>query len=224
MSDDLICFLHVPKTAGVSMYEVLVEQYGRSHMLVDQTTFEFHNFWLKYREWKAPSLKVLAGHIPYGYHTVDGRVRYMTMLRDPVARTMSDYAHLKRDRYRPLHEEAARAESFAAFVETTRYRWIDNPFVRFLSGEDPAMGHVREMHLEMAKEHLDNIVVGFVEDTEAATITFAEAFDWSQAPVLPKRNTAPALCGAKDTSKQDHDAIGVVTAFDVQLYEYARAR
>jgi hypothetical protein len=219
MSDELICFVHIPKTAGVSLMHVLAEQYGKQRMLQDTSTFEFKNFWSRYGNWTTPEMRVLCGHIPYGYHRVDPRTRYITLLRDPISRIVSDYNHLRRDKLRVFHSEAARSVSLREFIETTSYRWIDNPMVRFISGEDPPMRGVELSHLELARENLHQFHFGTDEELPEAMKRFAQAFGWDPVPTLPRMHAAPLP--PSPLSASDFDAASEITDLDSQLYEYA---
>lgn len=95
----LTFFLHIPKTAGQTLQGWLEEVYGTEHLLVwnprplwrlAQTHRELATL-LEER----PGVQAVAGHFPYGVHTVlgDRPYRYVTFLRDPVDRWISERVH-----------------------------------------------------------------------------------------------------------------------------------
>jgi len=84
--DDIVYFLHIPKTAGTTLYFIL-----DSHFDLD--SIYPRRFWNKL----LPSLKsskhcLFRGHFGYGLHRLlPKKPIYLTMLRDPIERTISDY-------------------------------------------------------------------------------------------------------------------------------------
>lgn len=95
----LTFFLHVPKTAGQTLQRWLEEVYGADGLLL----------WNPQPLWRLgairrqlaalleerPGVQAVAGHFPYGVHTVlgDRPYRYVTFLRDPVDRWISERVH-----------------------------------------------------------------------------------------------------------------------------------
>lgn len=92
--ESLVVFLHLPKTGGSSVEEILRRTYGgylqafRGHRQINTAQ--------KFAERIRPNAAVVSGHIPYGVHRyLDRPVQYITMLREPVSRLVSSYAWLR---------------------------------------------------------------------------------------------------------------------------------
>jgi hypothetical protein len=114
-NDDIIIFPHVPKTAGTSMRDAL------------QLVFGDRMLWIEGEVLLAPAvralnritserrkkIKVIFGHMPFGLHEhLDRRnCYYVSLIRDPIVRVASHYAH--EWRYHVFHSDvgAALAES-----------------------------------------------------------------------------------------------------------------
>jgi hypothetical protein len=92
-------FMHIPKTGGLTFHEWLKRLYGPEGLLV----WNPQRMWglVRLREELAallaerPGVRAVAGHYPYGVHEAIGACdhRYVTFLRDPVERWISERIH-----------------------------------------------------------------------------------------------------------------------------------
>ncbi len=88
--DDLLYFLHIPKTAGTSFISILDSHYDNN----------YHKIYVPY-DWKQlsqnipadfSSYNLLRGHFGYGIHRLlSKKPIYLTMLRDPFETVISLY-------------------------------------------------------------------------------------------------------------------------------------
>lgn len=92
-------FIHIPKTGGQTLQRWLEDLYGPERILVWNPAVT----WVMQRNRdelrslleRNPTVEAVAGHFPYGMHEVlaDRPHRYVTFLRDPVDRWISERVH-----------------------------------------------------------------------------------------------------------------------------------
>jgi hypothetical protein len=175
----LTVFIHIPKTAGTTLSGVL------------QTNCPPDAFWRlgnvfkgsagadegKLAQiqasgpklaWKTRTMHVLAGHFPFGVREyLPADARYITLLRDPVARTLSQYSGA-------LAEEAIpRDASFEDVLAAGTYIY-DNLQTRMLCGDIAPFGPVTDEMLERAKENLrtEFLAFGLVDRFDESLVLF----------------------------------------------------
>lgn len=98
---ELFIFTHIPKTAGMSMHELLKKQFAEDE--IRECFFHGSVEVASLPQIEKDKLKLLRGHVPYGLHKhfPNRRCRYITMMREPVNRVVSLYYYIKE---RPSHE------------------------------------------------------------------------------------------------------------------------
>jgi hypothetical protein len=93
----LLVFIHIPKTAGTTLGKLLRLHYGDAFGRVNTSgAWSAEELRDRVRAASAkPGVRVLQGHIPFGMQAVlPDDAQYVTVLRDPVERVLSQYHHL----------------------------------------------------------------------------------------------------------------------------------
>ncbi len=129
LETDSLYFLHIPKTAGTSVTKWLADHIDQEKVCPaknwDQLVMLDQQVLLTYR--------IFAGHFGMDFESFLGRrITVVTLLRDPLRRTISHYQHVRRDPNHPLHQHVLH-QSFEMFV-MDRQNWamIENFQARYL--------------------------------------------------------------------------------------------
>lgn len=131
-----IIFLHIPKTGGTSFYSILSTTFGKDSVFVPLSieTENAKSIATLTDDQKA-SIRVVAGHMPYGAHKFFKASEYVTILRDPTAAVLSSWFHVNSDPRIPGHSLIANGQvglpEFARFFSNMftrrllRYDFLD---------------------------------------------------------------------------------------------------
>lgn len=222
----LTIFLHIPKTGGISLRSLLLREHAPAR------TFRILNpvddaAALRALPNDARSrLTLVEGHLYYGIHEcLRAGGQYITILRDPIERTLSWYSYISTRAWHPLFEQTR--HGLMSLADCCRSRLsveLDNFMTRALSHErfiDVPFGKVtREMFDEAAK-HLSSMVVMTTETLDADVGAY-------QRLAGIRRRSAPHLNRTRDrlqraaVSHADANLIESHNEYDRELFELAR--
>lgn len=207
--------LHIPKTAGTSFRNTLVQVYGATSVirldigLVHQETRIEEQV---YTEPHLPSgVRVVHGH--FHYPTLQARfpiapeVPVITWLRDPVERVVSNYFYLARRLREELQEEARGLNILSkmqrSLLEYAQQDQAQNRMSKFLAGRP------------LESFHFVGLVAHYEEDLQA----LARRLAWPTVPVFHYNET-----GAEKKPVDPHilEMIREWNQEDIRLYERAR--
>lgn len=219
----MIYFLHIPKTAGSTIRSILAQNFHPDARLVGKEA-------TKLSEDQLDKVKLISGHFVYGLHEKINRPgSYFTMLRHPVDRFFSEYRYIK-DRWQhdpamrnmwmqyPTFEVFSRANLSVEYFVKNYPIYMDNIFVRKISGQVPERRRVTESDLESAKRSLrHNIdIFGVSERFDESILLIAKKYKFN-CPVYVIKNV-----GVKqEISSEVRERIAEEQKFDIELYNWA---
>ena len=183
-----VLLLHIPKTAGISLYTAMARWFGPEQSLrYPRSTEEFKQQFLRLPEQDLRRYRLISGHfhLPFWLRRdLGGRV-VVALVRDPVERFLSTYRYTRSWPGHPRHA-MVRNMSVAQFVdhcvaETARH----NGQCQFLCGTTDFLAA-----REMAQKQVD--LLGTVE--EIALLTSA----------LSERLGVPLALGMENRSLLEH--------------------
>jgi hypothetical protein len=227
VDDPTIIFLHIGKTAGTTLRQVLRRNVRRGDIMVvrarrrprEETLTDFEM--LPERERAKPRL--IAGHTIFGLHTLIPRPStYITMLRDPVRLAVSQYSFVQRTEGH-RHHEAARGMSLAEYANSGLSLEMDNSQTRALAGDvGTPFGECTPEMLTLAKQHVEEhfSVVGLTERFDESLVLLGEAFGWRRLWYV-RANVARS--GSK-LSADDRRLLKERSSLDMELYAWAAER
>jgi len=221
-----LVFLHLPKTGGITLREILLRRIGHRPVLrMDEP--DLHAQWLRAQPeaWRA-RLALVHGHIYYGVHELLPRpCLYMTMLRDPLERVLSYYSFIREAADHHLHAQVREGNlNLAGCIRRGLTVELDNFQVRALTSlrniHVPFGGVTREMLTE-AKAHLDGMsLVGVTEQFDASLAHFCRALRWPRV-AAPVANRTVARVQARDLDPADLALVREQNRLDAELHAHA---
>jgi hypothetical protein len=219
--DRCVIFIHIPKTAGVTLSTALRFQYPTgmlSFTTLDKPINEFQCVPLSERK----LAKVVMGHVHYGLHNyIPKECMYVTILREPVSRVLSLYKFILREPKHPLHKHVSDTnvglEDFIA--SRIDKKQTENGQTRQICGlqtEDPDRAA-----LEAAKENLEKFAgVGLMESFDESLMLLRRSLDWRMPPFYLSRNVSPRSRPSVE-SERALNLIREHNELDLELYEFA---
>jgi hypothetical protein len=190
----VIIFMHLQKTAGTTFSKILETLYKKEEVF----NIEGRAFRESIRRFKAipESLRnqynVIKGHMFFGLHeSISRPFRYMTILREPLARVISNYyMALERPRF-PFHDEIVKM-TFEQFMHFGELPALDNGMTRMICGCDldcAPYGCCTSDMLEKAKDNVRNhFLIGLTERFDESLVFFKHVLDWDDVPTYEQYN------------------------------------
>lgn len=226
-----VFFLHLPKTAGTTMRRVLDRQYrdARRYEIGEDVTGDIRGFRaLPWHEDNAP--KLVQGHMSYGLHQfVPGPSTYVTLLREPIRRALSDYHYVTSTPGHPIHEHV-KDLSLVQYFESGITGQLSNGQVRLLSGDNlpddagvPSNRSMERADLEKAQTHLVEgfAAVGVQERFDETLLLFRRRLGW-RWPFYLRENVTTRPYRQTDIDPGDLARIRELNLLDLELYEAVR--
>lgn len=183
--EPLLVFVHIPKAAGTSCNDVFRFVYGRRFLNVSN-----HPKQWEARRVQASGISCLAGHFGYGWHRRIGRcgaaqwpkdgafegreIRYVSVVRDPVERTMSYFRYVQKE---PKHRHHDAAKGMTAVA-----------FFRYLAeiGDEGAWDIQHRMLGGMPQDRFH--LIAPLERLEGFIKTLGNSLDWPVGVPVPHSN------------------------------------
>jgi len=227
---ETLFFLHVPKCAGTTFVEeVLRKRFPPQRLLIfyEHRTEDLIRRLQTMGSRQQRRIHCLAGHFAYGVHRfyTARPVLYLTVLRDPIERTISHYHQAWRRQDHYLHRAVRENNlSLREYVERRLSAELDNGQTRLIAGVGwgAPQGECPPTMLAAAKEHLDSFaVVGLTDMFDGFLQLVQRRFGW-EIPAYQKRNVAETRMARQNLDPQTLAAIEAANQSDLDLYRYAQ--
>ena len=220
-----VLFLHIPKAAGTTLTQILDRQYSTQEILPSYKNSKPR--FDKLSSLSTPEkyqIKLIRGHFPFGVHEMlPQHSTYITMLRDPIKRVISNYYFAKKTPSHRLYETINQeGMSLEEYITSEINPQLNNGQVRLISGNtDVAYGKCTNEILEKAKHNLKTYfsVVGTVENFDRTLIALRE--------ILGYKNICYTKANTNQSNKSNHidnkliNLIKNYNILDIELYNYA---
>ena len=223
-----LIYLHIPKTAGTTVRSIFARQFPKNALCKVPNVIPMETFLALSPEQKR-QYRCFFGHMVFGLHEhLAGSSIYISMLRNPVDRIISDYYHAKRNkehgRYEQINANNWSLADYARF--RAEEQGIANTETRFISGQfgltagapfDPMPASA----LDTAKENIRTRfkAVGLQEQFDTSLILFKQVMGWKNVNYVRKnvgRNRPKNEAEPKETIQ----LIERLNALDMELYAH----
>ena len=244
-------FLHIPKTAGTSLRSIVEEQFPKDHIAPFSYMHELADV-VKRDKNELVNYTLFAGHMGHTLISLLPRApRVITMIREPVNRTISRFKNLMRNRGRKSvgHERfldpEATIEDFLSFPPTRRLvtnfqvrnialdfdltkTYHDDDGQEILPKQAKLLSYTRtDMSdgelLAKAKQRLASFdFVGITDRFAESMELLLATFGWTTTMDVPHLNALPDPALTEQTlSSETMAKIEVYTRLDAELYRFA---
>jgi hypothetical protein len=225
-----LIFLHIPKTAGTTLYTVIERQFHADEIYRidgDHNREDIERFSAMAPD-ERERVACVIGHCAYGMHrNFAGQAQYLTMLRDPVDRIISHYYYVRQTPGNNLHDWLVSNNiQLEDYIFHQQAAELNNGQTRQLCGipsMDAISGNaaVSEAAVEAAKQHLEEIVcIGLTEAFDKSLLLFQKVLDWKRI-YYHSRNVNEARPQREAISESVCELIRNANKLDVELYAYA---
>jgi len=231
-----LIFLHIQKTAGMTIQNYLRRRLGPSRLTVATWRLmkneKLSGNILNAARARTHRDRYFSGHFCFGMHRhLPAPASYMTFLRDPVSRIVSLYHYSRNDPGAYYHRHACDATALE-FVERSGLMEIDNGMTRFLSGsKDDAfinrapVGTLGEADLVLAKHNLETYFcfAGLQEIFDESFLLLARLIG-DPHPSYRSLNRRKDVTSGDGIGDELRRAVLARSELDYELYRFAQAR
>jgi hypothetical protein len=235
--EDVLLYIHIPKTGGTSLISILDAQFPDKEVFPLHSTAGENYYWALSRK-ELQRFRFVRGHYRFGpydrdiyKHIVQNPIR-ITMVREPIQRTISGYRHILRTPGHRWHASiVSSASKLRDFLTDPKYSLqVSNLQTRVIIGAYPARasGLARpqntsdEALVVFAKQLLEqHAFVGLMERFEESVQLLMYTFGWAPVEEIPRMNVATDSFSIDSIPEDLMQVLRSRTALDRELYDHA---
>ena len=221
-----LIFLHLPKTAGVTLNTVIHRQYDPSQIyeIYGNQPEKRAEAFLRMPHEERMRCRCIAGHMRYGVHTgLTPPWYYITVLREPVARLVSEYYYiLQRPNHwfhRTVRDRGLALDTFAVHAPNI----IANAQTMLLAGVPPGISPTdADVDTAYARLRDEFAVFGRNDRFDEFLVLCRQQLGWSNV-CYTRLNVTLGRTSRRTLTVAQRQAIEEACRFDMALYQKASA-
>ncbi|SDC82928.1 MULTISPECIES: sulfotransferase family 2 domain-containing protein [unclassified Candidatus Frackibacter] len=218
MKDKLLIFMHIPKTGGITLRRIIDKQYDESKVFTGK-----HKGAIGELEEDRNQFRCVQGHVRFGIHEYCPEpYTYITMIREPVDRMISEYYHIRRSPTNRFHERM-QSINLKEYAISNEFASNSNRQVSILTGVKKDPFDLEKADLKEAKRNLDEYfsVVGITERFDESLLLMKRELGWDNI-LYTKKNVGQNRLPKEEVSNEVLDIIKERNKLDIELYNYAK--
>lgn len=237
MKEKLI-FLHIPKSAGSTIQVIFKRQYRRNSFFVPGNYPDLDV--IKKKLSSTSNMRLCFGHMDFGMHDIIGEdYKYVTIIRDPIERIISQYYYVKRQPKHHLHHQAFKENNYslAEYVEKGLSTELNNGQVRILIGAggfhknihtkyDIPFGKCEPWMLEEAKMNIEKhfLFCGLQEYFDESLILMKKELHLKKHVGYVSQNIAHKKRKVSELDDKTLRIIRKTNALDIEFYDWIKTQ
>ena len=222
VEDPTLIYLHLPKCGGTTLNRLMEWEYPiLLTYSIDPSFFRWS--WYRLQRWSPARLarmRVIKGHMPFGIHRrITRPATYITVLREPVERVISEYYFALHYRLHPQHERMQKL-TLEEYATTTPHHNLQCKLLAGMAGpRDFLAGPCTDETLAVAKANLAEhfTLAGLTERFDETLALLKVMLGWrldhyasfNVTRVRPRKDAVP---------EATQRIIAEVNRYDVELY------
>lgn len=231
LENKTLIFLHIPKTAGISMRQIIEAQYEPKTIWTVSGSGSGKNAMAilsKMSDDEKRKIRLIQGHnvlcLMNSYEPQ--HVTLFTMLRNPIERVISHFYYVKRT---PEHEDyeivTSQGMDLKGYFIHSISKEVNNGQTRILAGREfwnYEFGKCPSELLDKAKENLENLcaVVGLTERFDETVRLLHDTFGWT-IPIYEKKNVSNNKPKRSELGSETLKLLEKYNRLDIELYHFA---
>ncbi|MCW3086361.1 MAG: hypothetical protein JWP12_3727 [Bacteroidetes bacterium] len=222
-----VLFLHIPKTAGSTMQNIINENYRWRFLKIHTNNlYRDPGVFTKLSVAERQKIKVIKGHINFNAYLENypGEITCFTFLRDPIKRCISDFNFIRQDKVHFFHKRLEEGKyTLKDLLKEGPVRQFDNCHVRMLaSAHELEFGGVNEEIYQRALKKFDTHfeLFGICERFDESLIHFKRSLGWN-FPLYLKTNVTNKKQSVLEFDEETNQLLLQYNHYDILLYEYA---
>ncbi len=182
---DLFIHLHIPKTGGTTLRDIIQRQYRSEKILMIPKLEESETILKEVSTSQINQLKLIQGHLKYGIHNhFHRRAKYFALIRDPINRVLSTYYYVLSQKNNPQNLSTSNNQmTIYDFVQSGVNPFLINGQTQLISGKTGDIDNPiieSEELFSLAKENIENdfLFLGITEMFDETILILKNMLGW----------------------------------------------